>query len=210
MLNLNVVHQESYSRGELLLRSFFGFFYIGIPHGFCLFFLSIWGGILNFITFWAILFTGSYPQSFFEYQVKLYRWNLRVSARLSNLADGYPAFGLNAVDDKTSLDIPYPERQSRGLLLLKAFFGFIYCLFPHAFVLLFVQIWGSILSFIAWWAVLFTGQYPQSFHEFKVGIFRWTMRVNAYMNNMTDIYPPFTGKPVPAVATIDQPYDNFQ
>lgn len=210
MLNLNVVHQESYSRGELLLRSFFGFFYIGIPHGFCLFFLSLWGGILNFISFWAILFTGSYPQSFFEYQVKLYRWNLRVSARLSNLVDGYPAFGLDAVDDKTSLDVPYPERQSRGLLLLKAFFGFFYCLFPHLFVLLFVQIWGSILSFIAWWAVLFTGQYPQSFHEFNVGLYRWSMRVNAYMNNMTDTYPPFTGKPVPAVATIDQPYDNFK
>ncbi len=206
MLKLDIVHQESYSRGELLLRSFFGFIYIAIPHGFCLFFLGIWGSILSFISFWAILFTGSYPQSFFEYQVKLYRWNLRVSARLLNLSDGYPAFGLDAVDDKTSLEIPYPESQSRGLLLLKAFFGFIYCIIPHAFVLLFVQIWGSILSFVAWWAVLFTGQYPASMHEFNVGLQRWGMRVNAYLGNLTDTYPPFSGKPT--LDTIDWSYDN--
>jgi hypothetical protein len=34
-------------------------------------------------------------------------------------------------------------------------------------------------------------------HEFNVGLYRWSMRVNAYMRNMTDTYPPFSGKPIP-------------
>ena len=196
MLTLNVVHQETYSRGELLLRSFFGIFYMMIPHLFCLLFLGLWGSILSFISWWVILFTGRYPQSFFEFQVKLYRWNLRLSARMSNLCDGYPAFGLDAVDDKTSLDIPYPETMSRGNLLLKTFFGFIYCIIPHAFCLIFVSLWGAILGMLAWWVVLFTGKYPASWHEFRVGIMRWSMRVSAFMGNLTDTYPPFTGKPM--------------
>jgi len=38
IVKLNIKHQDTYSRGELLLRSFFGAFYIGIPHGVALFF----------------------------------------------------------------------------------------------------------------------------------------------------------------------------
>ena len=34
-MKLDVTHQDSYSRGELLLRTFFGWLYIGIPHYFC-------------------------------------------------------------------------------------------------------------------------------------------------------------------------------
>src|SRR5687767_10117998 len=109
MLNFDVKHQESYSRGELLLRTFFGFFYIALPHGICLMVLGLWGAILRFITFWIILFTGKYPKNYFEYQVKLMRWSLRVQARMMNLADGYPAFGLDATDTATSYDVTYRE-----------------------------------------------------------------------------------------------------
>ena len=48
-MKLTVVHQESYSRTELILRTLFGAFYIVLPHAFILFFLSIWGGILAFV-----------------------------------------------------------------------------------------------------------------------------------------------------------------
>ena len=57
----NIKHAESLSRGELLLRTFFGVFYIYIPHGFVLIFMGLWGAILSFISFWIILFTGASP-----------------------------------------------------------------------------------------------------------------------------------------------------
>jgi len=60
-MTLNITLQEEYSRGELLLRSFFGFIYILLPHAFLLAFFGIWGSILGFIAFWLILFTGRYP-----------------------------------------------------------------------------------------------------------------------------------------------------
>lgn len=195
MLTFDIKHQESYSRGELLLRTFFGWLYILIPHVFLLFFMSLWGAILGFIAFWVVLFTGRYPQSFFEYQVKLIRWNTRVQARVSNLADGYPAFGLDATDESVTVDVEYPERISRGLVLLRAFFGVIYVLIPHAFILFFRLIWTQILVIIGWIVVLFTGNFPASSHEFIVGTLRWQVRVNLYMSFMTDEYPPFSGRP---------------
>lgn len=193
-MKLSIKHQESYSRGDLLLRSFFGFIYIIIPHYFLLFFVGIWGSILQFISWWAILFTGRYPQSFFEYQVGLQKWSLRLQARLMNLTDGYPAFGINGTDDLTSFEMPYPEKLSRGTLLLKSFFGAIYCIFPHAFCLLFRGIASQFLGFLAWWAVLFTGKYPATWHAFNTGTIRWGARVNLYMGFMTDEYPRFSGQ----------------
>jgi hypothetical protein len=196
-MKLDIVQQESNSRGELLLRSFFGFIYIAIPHYFCLFFLSIWGLVLTFITWWSILITGKYPRSFFDYQVKLQRWNLRVMARLYNLVDGYPAFGLNATDDKTSFDVPYSEKYSRGQLLLISFLGG-FMMIPHAFCLLFLAIGALFVNFIAWWAVLFTGKYPDGMHSFMTRYIRWSMRVNTYFSFMRHSYPPFNGQPDPA------------
>ncbi len=191
-MTYSIKYAESLSRGELLLRTFFGVFYLVIPHFVCLLFVGLWGAILSFIAWWIILFTGRYPESFFEFQVGLIRWQTRLNARRLNLADGYPAFGINATDDATQVDIPYPEKISRGLLLVKTFFGFIYVIIPHGFVLLFLSIGVLFALFIGWWAILFTGQLPRGIHDFVVGTQRWALRVNLYMGNMTDVYPPFS------------------
>lgn len=193
-MKLSITYQERYSRGELLLRTFFGFFYMTLPHAFFLIFYGIWGAILTFISFWVILFTGRYPESFFEFQVKLIRWNVRLNARRQNLVDGYPAFFTDGTDELTSFEMPYPESISRGLTLVKAFFGIIYVALPHGFVLIFRLFWGAILSFIAWWVILFTGKYPLSTHIYNVGSIRWATRVNLYLTYMTDDYPPFSGR----------------
>ena len=44
-MKLTITHQEHYSRGQLLLRTFFGWIYIAIPHYFVLMFVSIATGI---------------------------------------------------------------------------------------------------------------------------------------------------------------------
>lgn len=193
-MNLTIKNQEVYSRGELMLRFFFGWLYIVGPHIFLLFFVSLWGAILQFIAWWTILFTGRYPQSFFEFQIGLIRWNIRLNARMLNLTDGYPSFGINGSDEYTSFEATYPEKLSRGLLLLKTFFGIFYVMLPHGFILYFRTLWGMILAFLAFWAVLFTGKYPESWHTFNVNTIRWGTRVNLYLTFLSDEYPPFTGK----------------
>lgn len=189
-----IKHQESYSRGELLLRTLFGWLYILLPHAFLLMFIGIWSLILTFISFWVILFTGRYPQSFFEFQVGLIKWNIRVNARMYNLSDGYPAFGINSSDEYTDFQMAYPESLSRGLAIVKLLFGVIYVGIPHGFILIFRVLWTQILVFISWWVILFTGSQPKSWHQFNVGTLRWSTRVNLYLSYMTDEYPPFSGR----------------
>lgn len=196
-MKLTVQHQENYSRGELLLRTFFGWLYILIPHGFILMFVGLWGAILQFVAFWVILFTGRYPQSMFEFQVGLMKWGLRVSARMYNISDGYPAFGIKSTDENTDLVIPYPENVNRGLVLLRFFLGIFYVYLPHGFILMFRAWFVGILVFLAWWVVLFTGKYPDFMFDWVTGQLRWQYRLNIYMMYMTDTYPPFTGDELP-------------
>src|SRR5258708_1920874 len=137
-MTFTIKRAESLSRGELLLRTIFGFIYIYLPHGFILIFVALWGAILGFISWWIILFTGRYPQSYFEYQVGLIRWATRLRARQFNLTDGYPAFGIDSKDEAITVDVEYPESLSRGTLLLRAFFGWLYVGIPHGFCLFFI------------------------------------------------------------------------
>ncbi|MEW6686151.1 MAG: DUF4389 domain-containing protein [Candidatus Edwardsbacteria bacterium] len=90
--------------------------------------------------------------------------------------------------------IDYPEKLSRGILILRLLFGWLYVGIPHGVCLALYSIASSIVTFIAWWAVLFTGKYPKGMFDFNVGLYRWMMRVYAYMSFMTDAYPPFSGK----------------
>ena len=192
-MKLTIKHQEKYSRGELLLRTLFGAFYIYLPHGFILMFVGLWGGILQFVAFWVILFTGRYPQSMFDFQVGLLKWQIRLTARMYNVSDGYPAFGVKSSDDHTELTVPYPEKVNRGLVLLRLFFGFFYVYIPHGFILMFRAMFVGILMFLAWWVVLFTAKYPKGMHDWVVGQVRWQTRMSLYLMYMTDTYPPFTG-----------------
>ena len=196
-MKLKITHQESYSREELLLRAFFGWLYIFIPHYFMLMILGLWSAVLSFIAFWSILFTARYPQSFFEFQVGLTRWSIRVQARSLNLSDGYPPFGIDAAEEYTDFQMAYPEKLDRGLAIIKMLFGWLYCALPHALMLFFRNLATMILHFLAFWAVLFTGKYPASWHKFNVGTIRWGTHVNLYLGFMTDTYPPFSGREVP-------------
>jgi hypothetical protein len=161
---------------------------------FLLFFVQLWGAILSFLSFWVIMFTGRYPESWFEFQVKQMRWGLRLTARMYNLSDGYPSFGLDGEDDLTSLEVPYNDNVSRGTTLLVTLFGAIYVGIPHGFILFFRLIGVMFINFFAFWAVLFTGKYPAGWHTFLEETIRWSTRVNLYMMYMSNDYPPFNGK----------------
>lgn len=193
-VRLEIPYPERLSRGILLLRTFFGWLYVGIPHYFCLFFVAIAAGICQFIAFWAVLFTGRYPKSLFNLVVGFMDWQNRVGMYLACLRDEYPAFGLTA-DYPAKLTVDYPEKLSRGLLLLRLFFGWLYVGIPHCICLLVRFVAHGVVAFVAWWAILFIGRMPSSMFRFLSGTFRWALRVTAYMNFLTDEYPPFTGGP---------------
>lgn len=194
-VKFSIEYPESLSRGILLLKTFFGAIYVGIPHGIILIFYGIAVSVVTFLSWWAILFTGAYPRGFFDFVIKYMRWAIRVNAYTTLLTDAYPPFNgnENVEGSPVTFSIEYPESLSRGLLLLKTFFGAIYVGIPHGIILMFYAIAVSVVMFISWWAILFTGKYPRGMFDFVVKYWRWALRVSAYMSYFTDVYPPFNG-----------------
>lgn len=192
-LNLTIRRQESHSRSELLLRTFLGIFYIVIPHTIALMLVGLWGAILQFLTFWMVLLTGKYPRNWFDTQLGILNWNLRLNATLLNMTDGYPAFGLSGEHPNIQLHIPYREEIPRYEALVRGLLGG-FVMLPHAVILVFRFYWVLLLNFLAWWAVLFTGRFPETCFAWCEEQLRWSTRINAYLLYMTEDYPPFTGR----------------
>jgi len=193
MFKLQVAYQENYSKKELLLRSFFGLFYIAIPHFLAVLLFITWGKLLWLYSVFVVLLTGKLPENIFQYQVKLLSWLSRIHISVYNLADGYPKFGLNGKSEVLTFEIPYNETPNRLTTLLRFVLAPMVTL-PHLIIWFFRNIASVFLTIAAFFAVLFTGKYPKKWFDFNVGSLRWIMRVFAYLVLLTDEFPPFSGK----------------
>jgi hypothetical protein len=145
------------------------------------------GGILFPSTLFMILFRQKYPRWWFDWNVTLTKFTIRVYAYFCLLTDVYPS---TDEEQAVHLAIPYPDVPkdlNRWLPLVKWFLAI-----PHYFVLYFLWIAAFFCGVIAWFAILFTGRYPRGLFDFVVGVYRWTMRVAAYAFLLTtDRYPLF-------------------
>jgi hypothetical protein len=84
--------QRDLSRGLPLVK-----WLLAIPHYITLFFLSIGAVVAAIFAWFAILFTGAYPRSLFDYIEGVLRWHNRVGAYAFLLiTDRYPPFSLRA------------------------------------------------------------------------------------------------------------------
>jgi hypothetical protein len=146
------------------------------------------GGVLFLPVLLMLVFRQKYPKWWFEWNVQLMRFGLRVGAYAALLTDVYPS---TDEEQAVHLKVPYPDAKkdlSQWLPLVKWFLAI-----PHFFVLFFLGIAAWVCVVISWFAILFTGRYPKELAAFVAGVMRWGVRVFAYACLLaTDVYPPFT------------------
>ncbi len=184
-VTFDVEYPEELSRWLIFVK-----WILAIPHFIVLYGLGLVAMALTFIAWFAILFTKRYPRELFDFVVNINRWSANVTAYFSLLRDEYPPFSWDAGLYPLTYDVEYPEELSRWLIFVKWIL-----VIPHIIVMLFLFIGVFIAQTIAFFAILFTKRFPESLFTFLVGVNRWSVRVNAYINLMRDEYPPFSLEP---------------
>jgi hypothetical protein len=144
-------------------------------------------GLVVLPTVLMIVFRQKYPRWWFDWNIELMRFSARVGVFLALMDDRYPS---TDEGQGVHLDFPYPDARNelnRWLPLVKWLLAI-----PHYLVLLVLYIASIFVVIAAWFAILFTGRFPQGLFDFLVGVGRWTNRVIAYAHALvTDRYPPF-------------------
>ncbi|MGM9470630.1 DUF4389 domain-containing protein [Pseudarthrobacter sp. YS3] len=186
--------------------------FLAIPHFIVLFFLWFAFVIVTVIAGFAILFTARYPRSLFNFSVGVVRWSWRVAfyAYAALGTDRYPPFTLAKTDYPADFEVDYPERLSRGLVLVKWWL----LALPHLVII--AALTGastvrwtdprtpgiryetgngfslfSFLVFVSAVILLFSGRYQRPLFDLLLGFNRWIYRVVTYVGLMRDEYPPF-------------------
>jgi len=169
-----------------------GNYILAIPHLIVLYVLMIVTEILAIVGWFSILLTGTLPTGIGTFIAGVHRYQWRVVTYVLFLRESYPAFNVpsgyaDPGGDVASFDVVPPQSYSRVAVLLRIIYAIPQLIF--GFVL-------TIGLYVAWiigfFAVLFTGRWPEGLRKFVVGVEFWATRFSAWYFLLADPYPPFS------------------
>jgi uncharacterized protein DUF4389 len=174
--------------GRNRLTTFFRYF-VSIPWAIVAYVYGIVAGFAALFAWFAIVFTGRYPEGLYNFNAGYLRMYTRVFGFEYLLTDGWPPFGgEEAPDYPVRVGVAPPlDKYSR----LKTGFRFIVGI-P---VMLLGAVQGIILlvcALIAWFAILFTGKLSDGLFNPMRSATAYIARANAYFLLMTEDWPPFS------------------
>jgi len=166
---------------------------LAIPHFVVLYGLRILSQVIALVSWFAIVFTGALPEGLANIQVMYMRYEMRTYTYVLFMREEYPpfAFGTTATDggEDPRVRVNFAVRLIERNRLTVAFR--IILVIPHLVALLFLGIAASFVALVAFFAVLFTGRWPEGMRSFVLDVYRWYLRVQTYFLLLTDVYPPF-------------------
>ena len=166
---------------------------LALPH-------MIIAGALSYVTYavaviawFVILFTGRLPEGLANFQVMILRYATRAQLYQGFLFDKYPEFDFSMTSQEpggspVTLSVT-PALEGRNRLTV---FFRLFTAIPAVIFAMLVGILGAICWILAFFAVLFTGRWPEGLRRFVVKSVRVSVRTQAYTMLLTDEYPPFS------------------
>jgi Domain of unknown function (DUF4389) len=141
------------------------------------------------IAWFAIVFTGRYPQGLYDLAAKALRFFTRSNSYLLLMTDAWAPFG---GDEEPQYPVraviaPPLSEYSRWKTLLR-----IILLIPIAIVLYFVYLVSRAISVLAWLVIVVTGRLPRGIFDVMRFTLAYETRATAYHLLMTETYPPFS------------------
>ncbi len=177
---------------------------LAIPHLIIASVLSNVAEVLGLVSWFIILFTGELPQGIADFQCMILRYETRAYSYAFWLREDYPPFefeltGTDPGTDPVRVDVT-PQLTDRNRLTVGLRLLWI---IPIALFTAVVAVGACFALIASFFAVLFTGRWPDGIRRFVVNAARLVTRVNAYGRLLVDDYPPFAledgGSTAPAV-----------
>lgn len=165
---------------------------LAVPHLLLAEALDAVAGVCTLIAAFTVLFTKDIPDALYNMIVMCRRYQWRAYSYAGFLREAYPPFAFDATaadpgGDPATLSITKPATFNRWAPLYKWFLAI-----PHFVVLVVLGVAVLACVVAAFFAVLFTGRWPEGLRRFVLGYARWTLRVYAYAGMLRDEYPPFS------------------
>ena len=165
---------------------------LAIPHLAIAYALSYVGEALAFVSWLVIVFTGALPKGLADFQCLVMRYTARTYSYVGWLREPYPAFefpagGPDPGTDPVRVDLQ-PALTDRNRLTVGLRFIWV---IPAAIYAALLGIAVTVAMFVAFFAVLVTGRWPEGLRDFVIRCGRYFVRLTAYVNLLTDEYPPF-------------------
>jgi hypothetical protein len=152
----------------------------------------LWGiaaSVVTFIAWFALLFTGRYPDGMYDFNVKYLRMASRTNAFYLLATDEYPPFHGDPDDNfPMRMEAAPPKAEySRMKVLFRLIIGI------PVMILLTVQgLIAFVIAVVAWFAILFTGKFPQGMFDAFRAALAYSARGSAYFLLITEDWPPFS------------------
>jgi hypothetical protein len=166
---------------------------LAIPHLLVLSALRSVAEVAAVISWFSILFTGRLPAGIANLQAMYLRYQARTVTYAGFLREEYPPFDYTTAspdpgdDPRVRVDLR-PELENRNRVTV----GFRLILVIPQLIVLFVLALAALIVFvIGFFAVLFTGRWPEGLRMFVINVFQYGLRVEAYLFLVVDGYPPF-------------------
>ncbi len=163
-----------------------------VPHGIILYALRTVACAIGFVYWVVLLVTGKLNRGLYGMMVMYERYSARATGHLVGFSEVYPPFDFRAggADNDAyppiRLELPEPpETASRKIAL-----NFLLAI-PHYVVIVVLGIGVALAAVAAWFAVLFTGRWPQGMRDFIVRFNNYYYRVWLYAMMVETEYPKF-------------------
>lgn len=185
-----VLYEADYIEKRSRLTVFFRALLV-IPHAVLSVFIGIAATFTVIAAWFAVVFTGRYPQGLYDFNAGVTRWVSRYTAYAYLQVDKFPPFGF-------SDDPGYPVRvRFAGPLpaysRLKAFFRCLLAI-PLAVIVYAVSIALAFVVLAAWIVAVILGRMPRGLYDALDFCIAYTMKAYAYFALLTETYPPFSNE----------------
>lgn len=166
---------------------------LAIPLLFVGFFYGIAALFAVIAAWFAVVFTGRYPEGLFNFVSGYVRWSAQFNGYCYLLTDKYAPFTLDEENYPVRMSFRRLEAYSRWKAALR-----IILFIPIYIALYLLSILLMLGAIAAWLVIVITGKQPKGLQDLLVMGLAFTARATAYGFLVTESYPPFSSPEEPA------------